>query len=713
MPAPLLLLLIATCLPLGSFLLLITAGRRMGTTISGVVGTVATLVSFTLSLVAMMHWLNGGMLAGSGWGAGAGTLRVLREWSHGATSYTIGLHVDSLTIVIVTVGLLVSSAIHVFTTGYLRNDVRGPRSFAFMSLCNAALVGFMTSASLPQWLAWTMVSSLAAWLLATPVPLGPGGLGITPVPRGLTGADLTQRASAAQAMLIVRCVGDAALIVLIAILSGTLPGMDFATLWGHFAEVPPIGAWLIVVAAVAYSSAFPASLFLPDAKGSPTPVAALAYAVTMLPAGILLTVRLYPLLSEVHLAAFSVIGTLTLLTAVIAAVMESDLRRILAWVTVAGVGSTFSGIGAGSFGGAVLHVVGQMFGLAILILAVGSILHACHGERRLAHYGGLLFRLPATALLLIHGAGTLLGGPFLASSGSWSTLLSHAYRSLQNSEWRGALAFTSLFIGLGLLAMVLSRAFAMAFLGRPRDRTVYAAARESATLSVPVALLALVALVSGHPFLSPVRQLVAVLPGEMAQLVSTTTAESDWQGMRLAREVPRPLMPPPPAPEDEPPAVEDTAVPPDDKIPRVIDPLRWGVALGATGVGLVLPLFHRLPARRTARLRPLRILISRGLFVSRSVTLAGHRAIALGAMTGMTIEQFLTNPAGNLLSCVLLPFSRIPKPTPSRTQMVGLVLFAAILIFSFVLATSWYGGILPHPSVLKLPPEITSWRGAK
>lgn len=716
MPAPLSLLTAAILIPLGTFVVLTIWGRRMGAALSGSLGTVSTLAAFASALLAMMNWLGGGVLAGDAWGPGRDVLSRTVLWTMPGifagpvASVRLGLQVDSLSVLVATAGLLVSSAAHVFTTGYLRNDVRGPRTFALLSLCDAVIVLLAASPSLAQWAVCGVFLSVGGYLMALPVPLGPGGLGITPVPRGLTPDDLNRRASAALVLLLVRFVGDAALLLACGYLGRWAPTLGWDVLWagpvhGLPSDAGP-AAYLLILAAVCHASAFPANLFLPDAKGFPTPAAAMSFGVYLLPTGVLLLLRVFPLLSEAQLGLLVVIGAITVLCSVLPALFESDLRRLLAWIAAATSGAMFCAVGVGSVGGAMLHVIAAMFGVGVMLLAGGSVLHVCLGERRLSRYGGLLFRMPATALLMAHGIGTLLGGPLLAGSGSWNTMLSHAYRSVQAGEWRGEVALAALGVGLVLTAVAAARGWSLMFLGAPRDRIVYAAARESATLTVPVALLALIATVAGDPIWSPVRQLVLVGPDEVAAVATGTSdplssPESPaYPGMALARDIAPPVVRPPPAPEDRSAleALEDTPLPPDDKTPRLVDPLRWAAGFVAGGIGLLAPLAltrhrrHRSTAHppRSTNSAPappgLDVLLpappplplpaprarwlARAGYVSLKFTSVAGKALVGTAKVALAMEQFVVVPLLARASRLLLPVFTAPPPTGRSPRTV-------------------------------------------
>lgn len=671
MPLPLSLMLLAVLLPLGAFVLLVMLGRRMGTTLCGGVGTAATLGSFTCAIVTLMGWLGGGVWAGETWGAGRATLAYEVLWARGLS---IGLYVDSLTVLLVACGLLASTAVHVFTTGYLRHDVRGPRIFALLALADASFVGLMTSVSPVQWMAWAMAGSLAAYLLALPVPLGPGGLGITPIPRGLTRDDLRQRATASLALLTLRLAGDGLLLLAIALwLRSGLQDPEFLAWWRLWAAAEtvafsPWAGWCLVGAAICHALAFPLSLFIPDAKGAPTPAAGLVYAVTLLPSGPLLLVRCFPLLSDAHLSALSIIGAVTLVASAVCALVELDLRRLLAWVAAAGIGAMLAAIGTGSASGAVLHTVACMFGVTLLLLASGSVLHTCQGEHRLWHYGGLLFRMPASALLLAHGAGTVLGGPVLAGSGSWRTLFTHAYRSAQAGDWRGVVTLLGLAAGLVLVAAALGRLWALLMLDTPRDRVVYNAARESATLTVPVAALAVVATVIGSAVLSPVDHLVYVLPREMTGVVAgrdgpihpgRDRAEADEPLPPGWREI-RPPMVTPPLPSDDP--AEDPRPPPDEpppdtKTPRAVDPARWMLA----AFGGVLGLLLAGRGRGTPAQRHFGEALARGFYASRAAVWTATRFSDAVAEAVRVTDRLVWAASVDLLARIVLPIGRRPS----------------------------------------------------
>jgi NADH-quinone oxidoreductase subunit L len=687
-PLPLTLLLLAMALPLAAFVILSAAGRRLGSTFSGALGTTATTAAFVCSLISLMYWLAGGVTGPDAWGAGRGSLVLTTPWTAGIV---LGLHVDSLSILLVTAGLMASFAIHVFTTGYLRNDVRAPRTFAQLSLANASFVGLMTSASLPQFGAWALVASVTGYLLSAPVPLGPGGLGVTPVPRGLTSADLPKRSAAALAMFLARAIGDALLLLACTALFAPAPGLGFPAVW----QVEPGGAaaWLLLAASACYSMAFPFSLLLPDAKGAPTPAGGLLYAITLLPTGPILLARIFPVLDDSQLTALAVIGASTAVISALLALIESDLRRFLACLALTVTGVSLLAVSVGSPQGAVLNVVAVTFSVSLLSLAAGSILHACMGERRLSRYGGLLYRMPASALLLTHGIGSLLGGPLLVGSGAWSSILAHAYRSSGAGEMRGTLALLAGFTVLVLLAAACGRVWWLLLAGKPRDRLVYAAARESATLTVPVAILALVATVAGDPVLSPVRQLTVEWPGEMSRLMAGAAAQDadaqdhngtvTWPGLSRMRPITPPVIPPPPAPDDPrmQSELEAQELPPDDKPPPLIDPLRWTLAGLALPSGALLPLL----LRRRLSVAPL---VKASRVTSRLYSIATS-SVVLASTLARTVEAFALEPLLSTLGRIVMPLRTSP---PTRTHSLSpgravlMTLLASALSLAAVLA---------------------------
>jgi len=220
-------------------------------------------------------------------------------------------------------------------------------------------------------------------------------------------------------------------------------------------------ALLLFLGAVGKSAQIPLYTWLPDAMEGPTPVSALIHAATMVTAGVYMVARLNALYSFSG-TALTVVGFIGALTAVYAATMalvQHDIKRVLAYSTISQIGYMFLGLGVGAFSAGIFHLMTHAFFKSLLFLAAGSVIHALEGEQDLRRMGGLRRRLPWTYRVFLIGALAIAGFPGLAGFFSKDEILAAAFGTGHYAVWALGLA------GAGLTAFYMFRLIFRAFYG--------------------------------------------------------------------------------------------------------------------------------------------------------------------------------------------------------------------------------------------------------
>ncbi|MCP4168299.1 MAG: NADH-quinone oxidoreductase subunit L [Chloroflexi bacterium] len=250
---------------------------------------------------------------------------------------------------------------------------------------------------------------------------------------------------------------------------------------------------LLFFAATGKSAQLPLFVWLPDAMEGPSPVSALIHAATMVTAGVYMLVRSSPLL-ELAPTTMTIIawgGALTALVAASIALVQTDLKRILAYSTISQLGFMFLAVGMGVYVAAMFHLATHAFFKALLFLAAGSVMHALHGQLNIDLMGGLKKKLPKTYAQFLIGSLALAGFPLMAGFWSKDEILFGTY--LQSKPLYAIALFTAL-----LTAFYSFRAVYRAFHGKPRDEHLYEIAHEQPRgMTAPLWILAFGAIFGG------------------------------------------------------------------------------------------------------------------------------------------------------------------------------------------------------------------------
>jgi NADH-quinone oxidoreductase subunit L len=380
---------------------------------------------------------------------------VVRLLSRNATSFSVDLafRYDSLAAVMTLVVTGVALLIHIYSIGYMAHEKSYARFFAYMNLFTFAMLILVLGANLAvAFIGWEGVG-LCSYLLI--------GFWFSK----------DAAANAGKKAFITNRVGDFGFLLGTGLLLATLGTIDTAQVnalaagGGLTKGTATAAALLLFLGAVGKSAQIPLYTWLPDAMEGPTPVSALIHAATMVTAGVYMVARLNALFSfsGTALTVVAVVGALTAVYAATMALVQHDIKRVLAYSTISQIGYMFLGLGVGAFSAGIFHLMTHAFFKSLLFLAAGSVIHALAGEQDLRKMGGLRSRLPWTYRVFLVGALAIAGVPGLAGFFSKDEILAAAFGAGNYAVWVLGLA------GAGLTAFYMFRLIFLAFYGPQRS----------------------------------------------------------------------------------------------------------------------------------------------------------------------------------------------------------------------------------------------------
>jgi NADH-quinone oxidoreductase subunit L len=259
-----------------------------------------------------------------------------------------------------------------------------------------------------------------------------------------------------------------------------------------------LAAFFLLVGAVAKSAQLPLHTWLPDAMEGPTPVSALIHAATMVTAGVYLIGRMHPIYDIATYAhnTVAIIGAVTALFAATIAIVQTDIKRVLAYSTMSQIGYMFLAVGIGAYAAGFFHLLAHAFFKALLFMAAGNVIHAMHDEQDMRKYGGLFRQLPRTSWSFLIGSLALVGVIPLVGFFSKEQILGAAFSKPDSSL---ALAVWIVGVVTALITgFYTGRMWWMAFAGKPSPQRPVAAPHEARlVMLVPVVILAALSVVGG------------------------------------------------------------------------------------------------------------------------------------------------------------------------------------------------------------------------
>jgi len=457
--------------PLAAFLINGLLGRRWLHKWTGIIASVAVGASALVAIGVFLEVLGG---------AERSTV-TLYEWiGVGDFHINVASLVDPLSSVMLLVVTVVSFLIFVYSNGYMEHDHGFARFFTWLSLfVFAMLILVMADNYLLMFVGWEGVG-LCSYLLI-------GFWFERPEPY-----------VAAKKAFVMNRIGDWGYTIGMITIFLVFGSMQFVDVFEHVDIATEANLTLICLAlffgATGKSAQLPLYSWLPDAMEGPTPVSALIHAATMVTAGVYLVARSMPLF-EAAGPSLQVVGTVGAVTAIFAAtiaLVQFDIKRVMAYSTVSQLGYMFLALGVGAPVAAIFHLATHAFFKALLFLGSGSVIHGLGGEQDMRKMGGLRRKMPVTFWTMLLAGGALAALPPLAGFWSKDAILATAFVNGQMALWAVGI------VTAVLTAFYVTRAMWMTFYGEPRDHHLYDHAHESpAVMTLPLIALAVGTVVLG------------------------------------------------------------------------------------------------------------------------------------------------------------------------------------------------------------------------
>ena len=403
-------------LPLLSFIISGFFGKYLGDRISEIITSLFVSISAVLALIVFYYVITQGYENNI----------VIASWFHsGSLNVNWSVKVDALSAVMLVVVTLISSLVHIYSIGYMSRDPHKTRFMAYLSLFTFAMLTLVTSDNFLQlFFGWEGVGLCSYFLI------------------GFWYKKDSANAAAIKAFIVNR-VGDfgfALGIFLIFYLFGTVNynevfqqipqnlNNELTFLGLHINSIDLI-CILLFIGAMGKSAQIFLHTWLPDAMEGPTPVSALIHAATMVTAGVFLVVRCSPIFeySQLTLNIITVVGMSTAFFAATVALVQNDIKKIIAYSTCSQLGYMFFAAGVGAYNVAMFHLFIHAFFKALLFLGSGSVIHSFKDEQNINQMGGIWKKLPYTWVLMIIGTLALTGFPFLSGFYSKEAIIEYEY----------------------------------------------------------------------------------------------------------------------------------------------------------------------------------------------------------------------------------------------------------------------------------------------
>lgn len=470
--------------PLGSAAVIALFLRRQG--------TLASAISLAAALAVAVAGL------GLALGGDAYRFNASAEWLKlGTFSLSLGIKFDDLAALMLSIVGIVGVCVHVFSLGYMHDDAAKARYFGGLSIFMFSMLGIVFADNLfMMFIFWELVG-FSSYLLIN------------------HWHEKAAPAAASKKAFIANRVGDFGFLLGIVMCywtNHTVNLTELGTLADKgglvFSTLVPL---LLFCGAVGKSAQLPLQVWLPDAMEGPTPVSALIHAATMVAAGIFMLCRINVLMVPDALAVIMWTGTATALYAALCAIVQSDIKRILAYSTLSQLGYMVAAFGLGSLavahgdhshivaagvGAAMFHLTTHAFFKALMFLGSGSVIHGCHHEQDIFKMGGLKSKMPLTFATFTLGVAAIIGFPFLAGFFLKDAILYLAFKN--NTAVFGLLALTAI-----LTSFYMVRLWKITFLGAPRSEAAGHAHEGGLTLTAPLVVLAVLSIVGGYTAIYP------------------------------------------------------------------------------------------------------------------------------------------------------------------------------------------------------------------
>ena len=425
---------------------------------------------------------------------------ILYQWIEvGQFKASLGFQIDPLSVVMLLVVTGVGFLIHIYSIGYMHGEKGYARFFTYLNLfAFSMLILVLANNFLLLFVGWEAVG-LCSYLL----------IGYW--------FEKHSASEAGKKAFLVNRVGDFGFALAVMLIFTTFGTISYTEVF-HRAPEASVGVLtaitlLLFMGACGKSAQIPLYVWLPDAMEGPTPVSALIHAATMVTAGIYMIARTHILfsLAPFTLSLIAIIGAATALFAATIALVQNDIKRILAYSTISQLGYMFMALGVGAFTAGIFHLMTHAFFKALLFLGAGSVMHALSGELDIRKMGGLARHIPKTAITFVIAAIAIAGIPPLAGFWSKDEILWSAFHSGNTLVWAlGALTVL-------MTAFYMFRLVFQVFYGKSRvvPEVAHHIHESPSVMTYPLMILAFLSIIGGfvgippgrgafHSFLSPV-----------------------------------------------------------------------------------------------------------------------------------------------------------------------------------------------------------------
>lgn len=469
------LLWLVPALPFAGFLMLSIFGRVLPKKAVAAVGAGSVGLSAVLALYLGAFYVSsppeGGIFTQTLW-----------TWmSAGGFSTALTLRLDALSLLMALVVTNIGFLIHLYSTEYMAGDDGYSRFFSYMNLFTGSMLVLVLSGDLLfLYMGWEGVG-LCSYLLI-----------------GFWYREPKNGYAARKAFVVTR-VGDTLFAIGLLVLFTGLGATDIQELMRTASMEWPGSAWaslaaaLLLGGAIGKSAQLPLQTWLPDAMAGPTPVSALIHAATMVTAGVYLIARTHVIfeLAPAVMAVVAIIGAATLLIASFSALVQRDIKRILAYSTISQIGYMFLALGVGAWSAAMFHFMTHAFFKALLFLAAGAVILGMHHEHDIFKMGGLRKAMPLVFWTFLAGAASLAALPFVTAGFFSKDLILHLAWS---SRFAGPLLWACGILGAFLTALYTFRMVFVAFFGEASHKIEH---RPGVRLALPLVVLGFLSIIGG------------------------------------------------------------------------------------------------------------------------------------------------------------------------------------------------------------------------
>ena len=462
--------LLIPVLPLIGFLINGLFGKKLSKSLVGLIGSASILAAFVCVLITFANFISGGMEV---------QYVTAFEWFNiGDTTLAMSFQIDQLSLIMMTLVTGVGFLIHLYSIGYMHDDENYNRFFAYLNLfVFFMLLLVMGDNYVVMFTGWEGVGFCSYLLI--------GFWYKTP-----------EYNNAAKKAFVMNRIGDLGFILGLFLMFQEFGSLNFVDVLSspgghHNIEIITL---LLFIGAMGKSAQLPLFTWLPDAMAGPTPVSALIHAATMVTAGIYLIVRSHVLydMSPDTMMFISIVGAATALLAATIAMVQNDIKKVLAYSTVSQLGLIFVALGVGAYTSGMFHLLTHAFFKALLFLGAGSVIHAMSGEQDIRNMGGLKKALPITHLTFLLGCLAISGIPPFSGFFSKDEMLAHIY-NVNPALWAVA-SLTS-----ALTAFYMFRMYFLTFSSdfRGTHDQKHHLHESPSTMTIPLIVLAILAVFGG------------------------------------------------------------------------------------------------------------------------------------------------------------------------------------------------------------------------